>query len=657
MKVTQEDYNAGLLALQVYDRIHTRSPFGRATTLVENAKWDNGRKVLAYYEAHLAIDEPWKKANRDRFISDSGEFLNRLNEAYHKDGYHIGMTGITEGTIYVARDAENNNYEYNSSEGEYMYEQECAYRQYLINKANCQRQLRGMVVEAAILSDNQISISEKVDKLYALNEGLGDSVKDAWGKFKAFLSKIWQKFSEFIARTVNTDKGYLERYKDIILHRKWKDDQKDLEIDAQYTVGITRLSQFTVATPTADDVNNKLTGNDDTDLKFYQKKLMPAYGSNTTVEFPDFCKHWFKGGDGKGGKHNLTSGEINFTDMYNFCYNYKKIYNNLNKNQGIMQNAATVFENAAKEAMNKEQTPTPKTPSPAPKSTGKIYDQIINNKYYTKEEKAEYDALADDPANTPNGKTKAEKQKEWLQKNPGQDTKTAPETNSFKYRGKLGTFILEDVTTSSSGGGTTASPSNFGNMNTKAGSVRQMADTSTRVDKQEEADLTKKLGFFTSASGDLFAAMCTAAETIKKDYMKIIKMHVQSYLGEDKDSENKTAQQTGTNRTVNITYTDAEKAFVTKPDTQKGFGGAIGLQSLNSLKTLEQSEDPNEKAKVNEFLNYVANLHKSQNGGPMRTYSSISDYEEAIKAQVPPEQKQETAKEGEEANANANPLG
>lgn len=653
MRVTQEDYNAGLLALQVYDRIHSRSPFGRSTTIVENAKWDNGRKVLAYYESHLSIDEPWKKENREQYISDGGKFLNRLNEAYHKDGYHIGMTGLTEGFIYVARDAENNNYEYNSSEGEYMYEQECAYRQYLINKAYCQKQLRGMVVEAAILSDDQISISEKVDKLYSINEGLGDSVKDAWGKFKAFLAKIWQKFSEFIARTVNTDKGYLEKYKDIILHRKWKDDQKDLDIDAQYTVGITRLSQFAVATPTAQDVNNKLTGNDDTDLKTYQAKLMPAYRGNNTVDFADFCKHWFKGGDGKGGKHNLTGGEINFTDMYNFCYNYKKIHNNINKNQSIMQNAATVFENAAKEHLNKQKQPTaaPAQPDDKNKQNGSAtttdkksnYPETIIVKddkgvdvtrHVSAAEKTSYDQ---EISTAGNDKTKLKGvYSKYISKGKSNDEFNNL-TESFKYKGKLGTFVLEDVGVSSNTGGTGATSGSFGRAGVKAGNTVQMADTSTKVDPQEEKDLTKKIGFFTSASGTLFASMCTAAETIKKDYMKIIKMHVQSYLGEDKDSENKIAQQAGTNRDVNIKYDDDEKGWVNNQDSSvvinnKNYG------SLNAMKEKEKNEDPKVKAEVNEFLNALARKHPSnpndQSSAPSRTYGTIEEYIQAVQSQI-----------------------
>ena len=673
MKVTQEDYNAGLLALQVYDRIHTRSPFGRATTLVENAKWDNGRKVLSYYNADLAINESWKKKNIENYINDAGQFLNRLNEAYHKDGYHIGMTGITEGTIYVARDAENNNYEYNSSEGEYMYEQECAYRQYLINKANCQRQLRGMVVEAAILSDNQISISEKVDKLYALNEGLGDSVKDAWGKFKAFLSKIWQKFTEFVARTINTDKSYLEKYKDIILHRKWKDENKNLEIDAQYAVGITRLSQFTVATPTAADINQALAATDEDSLKFYQKKLMPAYTNNQTVEFNDFCKHWFKGGDGKGGKHDLTSGEINFTDMYNFCYNYNKIISNLNKNQGIMNNAATVFQNAAKEAAGKKRDEAAAAAAakaaPPQVASIRVTDAKGDDKSKTSKGKwtkiiVTYDELDNTGKTIGQGKTKEitltnpydevnTKCNELRQKTKVEDIKES--FDHYRYKGKLGTFILEAVGTSTSGGGTASNPSNFGNMSTKGGHVRQMADTSHSVDsKQTDADIDKKVGFFTQAASSVFSSMCTAAQVIKTDYMKIIKMHVQSYLGEDKDSDNKIAQQAGTNRTVDIKYTD-EEIKLASPNSTATLNINGKNYKLDELEKLDQN-DPNNKAIINDALNILSNLHKETNSqAPLRTYSSISEYREAVNAQVQAAQSQTQQQQGQ-GQQNTSPI-
>ena len=670
MKVTQEDYNAGLLALQVYDRIHTRTPFGRTTTLVENARWNNGRKVLAYYNADLAINESWKKKNIENYINDAGQFLNSLNESYHKDGYHIGMTGTTEGTIYVGKDNINDPYEFNNSEGEYMYEQECAYRQYLINKANCQKQLKGMITEAAILSNDQLGIVERIDAVYSINEGLGDSISDGWNKFKAFMQKIWNKFLEFIARTINTDKGYLDKYKDIIIHRKWKGDGT-ITTDAQYSVGITRLAQFTVSTPTVDNIKTPLTKNEDTDLKNMQGILMPEFrskGANT--DFKDFCKHWFKGGDGKAGTYDMSEGELNFTDMFNWCYNYDKVKKTLEKNYGVMSNAITVFQNAAKDVIQGQQAQGQpqgqgqgqgqgkgKAQPPPQQQTTFSKGGSIPAKGFAVAQGTEMNGndtyiefsvdgkvqkvKVDPPKNNGQGSSRPEIKNRGLAGKVGllKQAKSKQEFDSILSESKislncsLGHIILEDITYNSKpGSGSTNNAGNqLNNLNQKNGSVRVANDTSGRLAGSglTEEDLNKKMSYYQSASSDIFSAMLTAAETIKKDYMKLIKKHVQSYIGEDKDSENKIAQRAGSDNSVSINY---DKHIAKWFDAQGNLKPGTELANLQNKEN--NNPDDAAKAEINQFLHDVSQSpdHKTPQGTVSRTYGTIAEYIEAMQS-------------------------
>ena len=64
--------------------------------------------------------------------------------------------------------------------------------------------------------------------------------------------------------------------------------------------------------------------------------------------------------------------------------------------------------------------------------------------------------------------------------------------------------------------------------------------------KDDAKNLVTKVNMYTSTASTVFAGMCTAAQTIQKDYMAVIKRHVQSYLG-DKESPNAAAQSATTN--------------------------------------------------------------------------------------------------------------
>lgn len=652
---TKEDYNAGQLALQVYDRIHPRSEFGRATTFIENAKWDNDRKVIAMYECGLMVDEPWKKSKREEFIKEAGLFLNSLQEAYHMKGYHIGMTGLTEGSIYVAKDNDTDPMEFNTSDGEYDYTQECAYRQYLMNKARCQKELKGMIIEAAILSDDELAISERVEKLYSINEGVGDSIKDAWGKFKAFIQKMWNKFLEFIARTVNTDRSYLEKYKDIILNRKWKGDSS-IEVDAQYSVGITRLAQYTIVTPTADVVNRTMTKNDEQNLRTMQNIVMPEYKNAGTVDFKDYCKHWFKGGDGKSGRYTMSEGELNFTDMYNWCYNYDKVKRSLEKNQGIMNNAVTVFQNAAKEtvaanataAANKEEEKKKASPTPDPTSAQKTPSDPNKKQWKITYNGRAYYVTQADQQEFNNPATDQQTKETIINNNSSESFQDS--TDVIDYYGKLGHIILEKIEYGAKGSGTsTASTSQMGNLTQSGGSVRQANDTAKKVTDTSEEDLVKKLGYYSAACGDVFAAMLTAAEGIKKDYMSLIKKHVQSYLGEDKDSDNKIAQRTGTDNTTTIKY-DTELAYL-GADGEPINGVKIGDKTYD-LKKLADKEKNNqlsddEKAEIQEFLHSISQTssHTTPQGTVARTYGTLAEFIQAVKSYKEQKDAQATAQQ------------
>jgi hypothetical protein len=109
------------------------------------------------------------------------------------------------------------------------------------------------------------------------------------------------------------------------------------------------------------------------------------------------------------------------------------------------------------------------------------------------------------------------------------------------------------------GGSTNVNNANaFNNQGPNKTAIRTNAQTGTGADyaKQYGNDdkameaLRTKVQAYSNTSTAIFSSMLTAAETIEKSYMTIIKAHVQSYLGKE-DSTNNTLTQAVQNRTPN----------------------------------------------------------------------------------------------------------
>ena len=722
--MTEKDFKALAKGRQLLEGLQYRSSFGRSVTPC-NGKWDDTDKaVVGYYEGATTIDTT-NPVETEQYLIESSYFLNNLNEHLHLEGYHFDMTGVTNGAIYFAKDRDYKGNGFASSEDEATYTQESAYRIYLMNKDKCNKQIRHMIDEALILTDDQLSITEQVDRLYILQEGIGDKLSDAWDKFVDFIRKIFNKFMEFVNRTISSDKNYLEKYKEIILHRKFKADPVD--IDGNYDVGIHRISTYQLAFPDISVMEKWPTDNEDTGRKTAATEIFPEYRGKTGVDFNEFIKSWFKGGeDGKTFQINESS--INLSNMYNFCYNFQKISKNLNKNQTLLTNAVNNVRNHAKETFAAARgTLSPDATKPGEQPQSKQTDTAIaqNNtvtvdgtKYTidpTKKTSVE-SALAEyNKAKTPDNLTKLKQACENSKGPNNTDTADKPNnTVTVKSASVVGTSVVlaysdnssdtfqlkdgvdkslatksiqnaegqskdaakrtistyvkeaaynqyslyktiqEAVTKSgTTSGGSGSSPGNFGNATNGAGSMRERENYGTKVntDAQNVTELDEKekkfntqAGYFRAIGQEIFAAMLTAAETIKKDYMKIITMHVKSYMGEKESErgENKQSAQAMTDYGSQLSV-----AFTDEKVSKAGIANSMGelVTKLDTYrKTLADSNTSDEdKKKYNtelyELLHKISMLNQGPNGGPNKIYNraedAIADLERAQQAQKP----------------------
>lgn len=693
--MTEKDFKALVKSREILESVQHRTPFGRSLT-IHNGKWDDTDKaVIGYYEAGTVID-PSNPIAVDKYITESAYFLNNLNEHLHMDGYHFDMTGTTNGTVYFAKDRDWYGEGMTTSDDESsIYVQEAAYRVYLMNKDRCQQQVRHMIDETMILTDDQLAITEKVDSLLILNEGIGDKISDIWDKFVAFINKIFNKFMEFVTRTVNSDKAYLEKYKDIILHRKYK--AQEFDVDGNYSLGVHRLSTYQLAFPDTAKIESLPTDNEETGRKQVQIMLLPDYEKSSGVDFNDYTKTWFKGGE--DGKSTRIDESVNLTDLYNFCYNFNKIEKNLKKNQSLLNTASTNFKNAAKEKFETAR----KTLAPAANANASVAANS-NSSVTGGGDNASLTDGQDDKKVTPDTahaevekKTQTQDQRNTekssdvkIQDNPDGTVsymisfpsnrlssftapkgsprldkaalydKTRSEINDVVKKNNISGVTIRHESASfyglyrsireassglsKAGAGTTAgtgsTPGHLNNLTNGQNSMRerqgQGSDVNTNdaknleeLNKKEDA-FNKQASYLTSSATIIFSSMLTAAETIKKDYMKIISTHVKSYMGEKETerSENKQAAQGATDYSAGTGV-----SFSAEKVAKAGIEGVSTVNDLctklEKLRDDQNSNDEAVKTKANQdlydILHKISGMNMGRFGGPNKVYNNVQD--------------------------------
>ena len=658
-------YEAGAKAIAVFDKVYRRSPIGESVTKEDFPRWSNGgRMTLGYYSSALAEDA-------SNYEQEAGTFLNDLNESYHIKGYHFNMTGDDHGYIYVAEDVEDSSYSVSSSVDEWDYIKESAYYNYLSNKADYNKRLKKIVQESLIITNENLDMDRTLYRLQAIQEGITDTVGDAWTKFKNFISKMWLKFTEFISRNLNSDKNYLNKYKDIILNKEFI--LEDVKVEGDYFTGMKRIGQFQIQSPNAamlQDENKFPKSRENDGIKKVQKTIFPPYASAGNVEFVDFTKRWFMGGD--GSQFVITKDKLNMTDVFNFCYNFEKTEKTLQRNSQIMQNAGKVFLDYAKTVENQQKQGTDSTASNNVSNTAQptsnandaaVKGNATNN---TSANPSQSDFKAEPVPGNPKVKKvttdganvlilaakenevrnaynayknakpeeKAAKLKAYsatinAAKPPKEAPKQTVQNNSTTFTGiplsELA-LIKEAIEFGSKSGDNNVSKSTYkpdanqlGNMNSSG--VRQTnltdADKGAANTEALSKQFTDQVNMYTEVSSNVFAGMLTAAQTMDKDFMKLIKAHVQSHLGNQGDN---TMAQGNSNLGFDVSKVDWNTL-----ETE-----------LNNAKKAGADQNT-----VNAALNRASSgtgTSEANNGAPNVQFTTVDQLETFIKNNKPAEQ-------------------
>lgn len=354
-----------------------------------------------------------------------------------------------------------------------------------------------------------------------------DRIKNKMQKVVQFIKNLFGKFMESMTHILLDEKDYLEKYKDIILNKRPKDGM-EYSYNGDYKVAIDRCINTTV--PVFNYATHaealKQEGDGPIVKLIMQNATGFSYDAGEDSLSTQFKEYFLATESDKESKGNFS--ELNFKDMYNFCYNFKKIETITKKDENYISQSTNAIINAANQQI-KDKAAATTNPAPA--------------------------------ASAENA-----------------DGSAAPKPHEDSFRFASGTYFIEGTNdqsdqNGSSGQGNSGAQSgqqsgndNQAKTNTElevkdnsknSNAVSQMGSTdradidddmkknnAAGSDNETENAMLEMGDKYTRVCQTLVAAKCTAVQQIAKDYMTIIRAHVRSYIGNTNDKkDNRVAQQ------------------------------------------------------------------------------------------------------------------
>lgn len=443
------------------------------------------------------------------------------------------------------------------------YQYSNIYEEYIISKIDNEEKIASHLRSI-------IPVQEaKYRNLRTLNEStLGDKAKNRFNKIIAFVKNLLAKFAESISSFLLDNKDYLEKYKDIILKKQPKSDNK-YSYTGDYKLGMQRCMDFQIEQFNYNKYS-KLVGEEDAEKArieiakmVFENNEAFSYtsGDNLGDKAKEFFLAWEKG-DQEG---TFDDGKLNFTDMYNFCYHVSEITKIKTRDEKFIEDAnkkiLTEIENQIKEKQNKTENNGSGGEDKPGGDKPKLKDSTKASAMSAKEElttlKGKYDSNKTEDNKNEYNRKRAEIGNMYDLTDSGFDEITEKIGESYisalnKYRNK---YLME-------ADGDKPSEDNKPKNNLKitpannAISAISKNNTNADVDAKEgakgAADSENELSDIQTL-GDRYlqvvrtviAARCTALEQMARNFMEIIRAHVRSYVGNADDVSTDKSQQAG----------------------------------------------------------------------------------------------------------------
>lgn len=367
---------------------------------------------------------------------------------------------------------------------------------YITEKIESEERLAFAMKESMILSESDYS------NIKVLQEAkLGDKIKVKWKQFIAFIKRLAAKFMESMTNLLLDEKDYLEKYKDIILKKEPKEDL-EYSYTGDYNQGVNRIINTEIPLFEYEKYQKALEAEGDRALaeQILQGKGFTFDDGETLAE--QFKSYYLVLDSGqKEGKLN----QLNMKDIYNFCYNFSKIKSITEKDINRLEASTRNIETLITKKLGSTNTVQQDT-SAGGENTG--------------------NATANSPKQ---GEGKKGTQESFLiEEENGQANK--PADNAAEKDKAQGIQITNKSTDF------TQKSQSTDNRNQDA--EQKAADNAGEAaEGKEVTKINEAASKWIRVCSPLISAKWTACQKIAKDYMAIIRAHVRSYGGVDKDDK------------------------------------------------------------------------------------------------------------------------
>ena len=443
------------------------------------------------------------------------------------------------------------------------------------------RYLDEVMIEQADLEQHVnkiLSLNESYDRnaeLQAFIEAAEEKTKNIWQRFIAWIKKTFAKFTERLTNALSgTHRMYLDKYKDIILKKRVQPGSTVTMPD--HSIGIQRIfdSGYTVdAISTADAeayikncLNNTLNGKDaqariDDDEAARIKAIELGYNSigpwkkiraiydnenvkitneTTQQEKRARIKTFFLGGASREVPTNDPS--LNMSDMFEFCYNASKQAELVKKDtEGFEASCNTIIASIDKQlkANTNLASTAANKPAQSPETGGNKALDIINRQAQGQVESAIFTEAEEKDNGTASIKNTA------ATSNTANTANTTPDGQTTNA--KSGTFNINNNRNDDNKGAERA-----------ANLINQHTSDVKSVNKSINL-INRALYEYRDEAVNVLTGKMNAIVQISKNYMALIRNHVQSYIGEKDNVADTTVTQNKT------TYNEPEKPEQQQP--------------------------------------------------------------------------------------------
>ena len=370
------------------------------------------------------------------------------------------------------------------------YTMEAAYESYIQNRIDQENRINNLLAECTILNEANTGIITKTRQISVLYEAnLKDSIKAKFNKFIQFLKNIWGKFMSNMTKALGDEKTYLEKYSDIINKQKGKSDIK-VSYYGNYNKAVDRINRVIVPPFDWNTMHEALSDEENAYGKFFAlNKIsgMNDFEYDENNELAAQLKEYFIAGE--DGQTDTTMDKIDLKSAYNFCWNFKKIQQVTEKDIKNMESSAMKIDQAVNNKLAENPNAKPETAQGG-----------------SKEESAIMGLREDGESSDDNN-------------NNGNDGDKPTTSTTLNISKGSGSFQRQDTDTQKA------------NADTQTSAIMDKQGDKSNADYSKE--VSNVIDNYMTVCRAVITAKWTGAQQIAKDYMNIIKAHVNSYVGTD----------------------------------------------------------------------------------------------------------------------------